>query len=171
MEYAAKKPYPKIEVKGKNLFYAQLLSEDYAGMISEATAIYQYVYQKMVKFQSKVTFSDALLKIAIVEMKHLALLGETITLLGLTPKYQFLDSCNHLVNWNSSFINYDTNISEMLKYNIRLEQNTILNYQRHIAMIDDFYVQRLLNRIIEDEVIHIQCFQTLLREYEKNNIC
>ncbi len=59
----------------------------------------------------------------------------------------------------------------MLKYNIRLEQNTILNYQRHIAMIDDPYVQRLLNRIIEDEVIHIQCFQTLLREYEKNNIC
>ncbi len=171
MEYAANKPYPKVEVKAKNLFYAQLLSEDYAGMISESTAVYQYVYQKMVKFQSNQLFSDVLLKIAIVEMKHLALLGETITLLGLEPKYQFVDSYNQLINWNSSFINYDTNIREMLRYNIRLEQNTILNYQRHIAMIDDPYIRNLLNRIIEDEVIHIQCFQTLLIESEKNSIC
>ncbi len=167
MEYAANKPYPKIEVKEKNLFYAQLLSEDYAGVISEATAIYQYVYQKMVNFQSNILFSDTLLKIAIVEMKHLALLGETITLLGSKPKYQFVDACNQLHNWNSSFIYYHTDIISMLKYNIRMEQNTILNYQRHIVMIDDPYIKRLLNRIIEDEIIHIQCFQTLLVEYEK----
>lgn len=169
MEYQANKPYPKIEVKEKNIFYANLLLQDYCGVISEATAIYQYIYQRINQFQSNVEFSQALLKIAIVEMRHLQLLGEAITLLGLKPEYKFMDSCNNLVNWDSSFINYNTDIVTMLKNNIRLEENTIADYRYHIYMIDDPYIKRLLYRIIEDEEIHITCFQTLLAEYENKN--
>lgn len=167
MEYQANKPYPKVEVKEKNLFYATLLLEDYAGMISESTAIFQYIYERINKFQIHPEFSEALLRIAVVEMRHLQMLGETITLLGLKPEYKSIDSCNYLVNWNSSFVDYNTDIISMLKNDIRLEENTIANYQYHIHMINDPYIKRLLYRIIEDEEIHIQCFQTLLAKYGK----
>ena len=31
-------PYPEIKVEKENLYYAELLSQDYAGIVSEATA-------------------------------------------------------------------------------------------------------------------------------------
>ena len=37
-------PYPKIEVEEKNSYYAKLLYDDYAGNVSETTAIFLYIY-------------------------------------------------------------------------------------------------------------------------------
>ena len=36
-------PYPAIEAEGKNLSYANLLSIDYCGSVSELSAITQYI--------------------------------------------------------------------------------------------------------------------------------
>lgn len=42
--YADPSPYPEIKVLKPNLYYANLLIDDYAGVISEFTAISQYLY-------------------------------------------------------------------------------------------------------------------------------
>jgi bacterioferritin len=42
--YASPLPYPEIKVMEPNKYYATLLLEDYAGMISELTAVNQYSY-------------------------------------------------------------------------------------------------------------------------------
>ncbi len=163
MECQVNKPYPKIMVEGANNFYAKLLMEDYSGVASELTSITQYVYQKFDKFDVSNVFADTLSKIAMVEMKHLELLGETIKLLGVHPK--FLSSsnrCGSLSYWNSGFDNYTTDIISMLFSDIEIEKIAIQNYLYHISIIDDKYIKNLLYRIIEDEEKHIECFNYLL---------
>ena len=43
-KYSDPSPYPKVKVERQNMFYAELLMDDYAGVISEFTAISQYLY-------------------------------------------------------------------------------------------------------------------------------
>ena len=164
MEYRVNKPYPKIEVERPNKKYAKLLLEDYAGISGEDTAIHQYSFQHFDKFNVSKDFADTLAKIAAVEMRHLELLGETIKLLGLNPKFKFTErNCHYLTYFSSSFVNYETDIRNMLLSDIEIEEKAIKNYLYHISIINDKYVKRLLYRIIEDEQVHIKCFKELLK--------
>lgn len=72
-------PYPPVAVREKNPFYAALLAEDFAAATGELTAIHQYVYQSWI-------FAQRRYDIARVEMLHLDILGQLITLLGCVPK-------------------------------------------------------------------------------------
>lgn len=166
MECQVDKPYPKVEVEGKNLEYAKILLEDYAGIVSEETAINQYIYQRFEKFSDNQLFSETLGKIAMVEMHHLELLGETIKLLGINPIFRITEkNYNCLTYWSSSFVDYSVDIVEMLKNDIKIEEEAIRNYQYHISIINDKFIQRLLFRIIEDEKQHINCFKMLLSNF------
>ncbi len=164
MECKVDKPYPKVEVEKPNIEYAKLLFEDYSGDVSELSAITQYVYQKFEKFNVDREFSDTLSEIAMVEMKHLELLGETIKLLGIEPRFIFSDNYGMIKHWNSSFVDYTTNIIDMLLNNIKIEEETIARYQYDINVINDKYIRRTLYRIIEDEEMHIKCFKRLLNK-------
>ena len=162
-ECRVNKPYPEIKVEKKNLEYAKLLLDDYASPVGEDRAIHQYIYQKFDKFKDDPVFAKTLSGIAMVEMRHLELLGETIRLLGVKPEFRFSDkNTNYFVYFNSSFVDYNTDIVEMLKSDIRIEEEAIKNYRYHISVIDDKYIQALLYRIIEDEQMHIKCFNMLL---------
>ena len=161
MECRIDKPYPKIEVEEENINYANLLLEDYSGIVSEETAINQYIYQHFDKFNINEEFSKTMSSIAVVEMKHLELLGKTIKLLGINPIFKIKEK-NCMTYWSSSFVDYNTNIIDMLKNDIKIEEQAIHNYKYHISIINDKYVKRLLYRIIEDEEQHIKCFNILL---------
>lgn len=173
MECRVDKPYPKVEVEGKNIAYANLLLQDYAGISGEDTAIHQYIYQKFDKAGIDPEFSETLSKIAMIEMRHLELLGETIKLLGVDPKFKFIEnSSNCLTYWSGSFVDYTTDIVSMLQNDILIEEEAIKNYQYHISIIDDKYIKRLLYRIIEDEEQHLRCFHMLLdKVISKNSTC
>ena len=157
------KPYPKIMVEGKNFYYANLLLKDYSGAQGELTAITQYMYQLFNKFQQNKEFSNIIFKIAVVEMKHLDLLGKTINLLGIEPKYKFYNG-NSYECWNSSFVNYSTNLVDILESNIKKEENAIKSYKLHMEIINDKYIKKLLYRIILDEYEHLKCFKALLKK-------
>ena len=136
-----------------------LFCKTYAGDIKR----FKILKASIDKFNTDNIFSEVLKKIAMVEMKHLELLGETIKLLGLDPKFKFIDKpCFKITYWNSSFINYDTNIKDMLISDIEIEKEAIKNYKYHISIINDKYIKKLLYRIIEDEEKHIECFNYLL---------
>ncbi len=160
MDCKVNKPYPLVRVEKPNLEYACLLLEDYSGLYSELTSITQYVYQKFDKFNVNEIFSKTLSEIAMVEMHHLELLGETIKLLGVEPRYVFKD--NFMTYWSGSFVDYNTNIIDMLLSDIKLEEEAINKYEYDISVIDDEYIKLTLYRIIEDEKMHIKCFNKLL---------
>lgn len=75
-------PYPPIQVKCRNLSYADLLSVDYCGSVSELTALTQYVNNESRLSMKNCRCAKMLLEIAVAEMMHLQKLGELIFLLG-----------------------------------------------------------------------------------------
>lgn len=164
-------PYPKVRVEEKNPYYADLLSEDYAGIKGELTAITQYSYQHMEKFSSNIEFSKIMEEIAKAEMIHLELLGKTIKLLGKNPIYSTCESSRgDCIMWNSNFVNYSTDLKDMLKIDISSEEAAIKTYTLHKKLIDDKYIKEMLDRIIMDEKRHLEIFNYLYDGLCKSNV-
>lgn len=158
-------PYPEIKVEEKNPYYADLLSQDYAGEVSETTASFLYSYQHFDTFSSNEEFSNIIEEISIVEMKHLEMLGKTIKLLGKSPVFKTCESSRgDCVMWSSSNVIYDNDMRDMLKTDIRSEKMAIKNYEHHRELIDDKYIKEMLSRIILDEKRHLEIFETLLEK-------
>lgn len=155
-------PYPEVRVEEKNPYYADLLSEDYAGRTSETTATLLYSYQHFNTFDSNEEFSKIIEEIAIVEMKHLEMLGKTIKLLGKEPIYKTCEaSRGDCVMWSASNIDYSTRLKEMLEVDIREESKAIKIYESHKRLIKDKYIKNMLDRIILDEKRHLEIFKSL----------
>lgn len=155
------KPYPSIRVEEKNEDYAKLLLKNFAGKVSEDTAIHLYLFQMLILKDDCKELANALEKIAIVEMHHLEMLGETIKLLGIKPVYGTMIG-DYFNPWNGNNVNYTIKKEDMLKINIKAEEKAIKNYQQNIALINDKYIKVLLARIIEDEKLHIKIFKSFL---------
>lgn len=163
MNFESKQLYPKPKVEQKNVEYAKLLLQNYAGNTSEDTAIHLYLFQSFILSKVDAKIANDLFQISIVEMHHLKLLGKTIELLGISPEFITLHSHpESKVYWTSENVKYKTSLNEILEINIENESKAIKTYQEHYRMIEDKYVKELLLRIIEDEKIHLEYFQKQL---------
>lgn len=165
MNYQSNKPYPIPKVERKNKEYARLLLEDYAGANSEDTAIHSYLYQYLLKKEELKEFSNIMEHIAEVEMHHLSLLGETIKLLGIVPAFGSYSNLDNFIFWNSSNVCYNADLKKIILCDIKNEEEAIRNYKKHYAIIKDHYVRELINRIIEDEEVHIFVLNNLYQKY------
>lgn len=150
------KSYPPIKVTKTNKEYAKLLLKNYAGQISEDTAIHLYMYQALVC--SDEDLAKTLKEIAIVEMHHLAMLGELIALLGIKPVYGTIKN-DYFKPWTGSYVNYNICLKDMLETDIKNEEVAIKNYKENINCINDVFIINVLERIIEDELLHIKIFK------------
>lgn len=168
-KYSVDKPYPEAKVERKNVEHANLLLGDYAGQVSEFTAISLYSFQHFVSDEVYKDYAEVIEGIAVVEMKHLELVGETIKLLGVKPA--FTGSFYNGTPWNGCFVNYTTNILDMLMEDIRSEEQAIRTYEKHICLINDNCIKKLLERIILDERLHLKLFNELLHKYSKEHKC
>lgn len=167
MNYQSNLPYPTPRVEKQNLEYARMLSQNYAGDVSEDTAVHLYIYQSIVLSEENSQIANILEKISIVEMKHLDLLGKTIKLLGLTPKFVTYSPDNIKQFWTSANVNYTTSIMSMLKQDIKAETIAIKTYEKHKNEINDKYIKELLSRIIVDEKLHLAIFEKLYEQQKK----
>lgn len=162
--YADPSPYPEIKVIKPNLYYANLLIDDYAGVISEFTAISQYLYHYFFFKDIDKELGELLENVSITEMLHMEILASTIKKLGGNPLIRgSYSTCNNF--WNGSFIYYGKHLCERLKADIDSEYKAIDEYQKHICMINDPYVQKILRRIILDEKVHIKLFNKALLKF------
>lgn len=152
--YRADLPYPEIKVNEKNMKYARILSEDYAGSESELSAITGYIYSSKIIAEKYPGYSSALEKIAIIEMKHLEILAELIIKLGGDPQFRAENKYCALEYWNGGYLSYSKDIKNVILDNIKNESAAIDNYLRHICMISDENIKAILKRIIMDEEIH-----------------
>lgn len=171
MNFQFNKPYPKPKVSAKNMEYAKILLQDYAGDSGEDSAVHLYLFQNLILSKKYPKIANNLFHISVIEMHHLKLLGETIELLGMTPEYVTYDAdFDKKVYWSSQNINYVTSIVDILKLDIEKESGAIREYQAHYEAIMDPYIRELLLRIIEDEKIHLDYFQKQLSVFEKENM-
>lgn len=157
-------PYPEPKVLHPNEYYAMLLLEDYAGAVSELTAIHQFIYHHLVFDEDCQELAELEEGVAINEMHHLKMLGETIRLLGVAPKFRtFTD--NSPIYWKANFVYYGSNICDRLAADIAAERSAIVQYRRHQKLIDDPYIQTLLDRLILDEEHHLRLFREAALKY------
>lgn len=155
-------PYPPIRVECPNPEYARLLLDDYAGMVSEMTAINQYLFHHNDMPKEFAEVAELLEGVSIVEMRHMEMLAELIRLLGQPPIY--MDGQGRF--WDASYVLYMTgNPCEQLRVDIESERAAIETYRQHIAMIDDRYIKAVLARIVKDEQLHLRLFSRAYQRY------
>ncbi|MDD4187228.1 MAG: manganese catalase family protein [Bacilli bacterium] len=157
--YHSDMPYPEIKVSRPNLDYANLLMADYAGFISELSAINQYYYHYIVLNDVDAEIANMLKNISYVEIRHFDTLAKVILLLGGDP-ILFADA-NY---WNGDYIYYGDNILSRLEVDLQVELDAIENYQKKIELIDDPYVKNILRRIILDEEVHVRLFKKAIEK-------
>ncbi len=155
-------PYPAVQVEGPNPEYARLLLDDYAGIVSEMTAITQYLFHHFDMPEELADVAQMLEDVAIVEMHHMEILAELIKLLGQPPMY--MDGQG--LFWNATYVPYLSGCPcEQLRSDIHAEQTAIETYRRHIELIDDRYIKEILARIVMDEELHLQLFSEAYEKY------
>lgn len=163
-------PYPPIKVKEPNLEYAQIISNDFAGIVSEFGAIAQYVNHQIRLNLIAQKASQTLLAISKAEMIHMEMLGKLIIKLGGDVNYCFYNkNSKKCSEWKTEYINYGTNYINMILMDINDEYKAIKQYEEHIKEIKDENIQKILKRIIEDEKYHIELLSGLVRDYNSEN--
>lgn len=159
-------PYPPIQVKCRNRSYADLLSVDYCGSVSELSALTQYINNESRLSMEHCRHARLLLEIGVAEMMHLQKLGELIFLLGgevdYTARYQNGKNCL----WTPEYLTLPDHMREMIHVDIEGERAAIKQYRMHISRMDDECVNAVLARIIKDEEYHILLLQSILEEME-----
>lgn len=162
--YSDPSPYPEVRVLAPDRYYASLLVDDYAGRVSEFTAISQYLYHHFYFEKYSKDLGALLENVSIVEMYHMELLAEAIIKLGGDPQIRgsFSTGGNY---WDGGYIYYGNQIYDQLKADIQAEYEAIRAYQAHISAIHDPCIQALLRRIILDEQVHIRHFNDALSKY------
>lgn len=156
-------PYPPTQVKEQNLIYANMLSVDYCGAVSELSAIAQYINNENRLSCNHCPMAKTLLGIGMAEMMHLQKLGELIFLLGGTVDFNAKYRSGRPKMWTPEYLLIPENTMRMLAADIEAEQDAIRQYEAHINAINDEYVNAVLERIITDEEYHIMLLQYLMK--------
>ncbi len=156
-KYKADMPYPDTIIKTQSMYEIRLLMPVYGGRESETTAIMNYIYQSYVLAEQYPEIADCLLHIGMVEMEHHEMLGKAITMLGGTPYI----GGNHSY-WQGSYANYSKDIKTILQNDIADEKQAIRDYKdiTHTSKMPEIVV--LVERIIEDEKVHIEILTTII---------
>jgi len=155
-------PYPPLQVREKNQLYAELLSISYCGMVSEMSAIMQYINNENRMFCERCPMGKTILGMAMGEMMHMQKLGELIHLLSGSVCYVTKQSGGRQWMWSPQCLTLPEKVGEMLQADLESEQAAISQYNMHIRMIKDDYVNAVLERIIQDEQYHIMLLRSML---------
>lgn len=156
-------PYPPIQVSGKNQAYANLLSIDYCGSVSEMSAVMQYINSENRLSCEACSVAKTILGIAMAEMIHLQKLGELISLLGGKLDYVAKHQNGKQQMWTPGFLDLQEHTQKILAAGIESEKAAIHQYEMHMKVIRDGGINAVLARIIKDEEYHIMLLQALLK--------
>lgn len=154
-------PYPPAKADGVNIYFASLLTNDFAGPVGELSAVTDYTFQALVTPDQSI--ASLVSGISKVEMHHLQLIGQLIVSLGGNPRFAVQNGCGTCF-WNGQLIGYATNPRDYLREDIKNEKATIENYRNRIEQISDNGVRAVLERIIKDEEHHIDLYGQALAQ-------
>ncbi|MBQ3049489.1 MAG: manganese catalase family protein [Oscillospiraceae bacterium] len=154
-------PAPSTETFERNPAYAAVLYNDFAGSLSEFSAVAKYFYQHLILQKTHPELASDLMAVSVKEMQHLKLLGELIVNLGGDPKFRNLEHSRESY-WCGNRVNYSRNLQYLLMENIKDEQKSVAAYRLHICQIKNTSAQAVLEYIISDELEHIKIFESWL---------
>ncbi len=123
------------------------------GIEHEYTVILQYLFHSYMTTNKEVKreMEDQ----AINEMQHLGWLAEKMIDDKGSPRIEHIE------------VDQSTNTAEMLRTDIKIEQEVAAEYDRAAKEVKDSKLKKLLMRIRDHEVYHTEIFSDLLKEEEK----
>ena len=166
VRYAAEGPYPPVEVEGKNRQYAQAIGSNVGGSASEMSAVARYFYSHVTVVGCE-EVADCLMRIAVVEMRHLDIFARLARQLGEDPRLWAVNRGGRRY-WTPEYLRYPQRVDQVLRYALEEEKGTIQKYRQQMLWIRDNNVQANLQRIIEDEEVHVKLLTDLLAAYGPN---
>ena len=165
IQYQLNKPYPVPVGLSENRRCAQMLLRLYCGSVSELTSVCQYMYHYQEALPVYAPLAEAYQGICIAEMQHMTLLGGCIKQMGMRPKYRYFSESESPVNWSVRNVRYCSTVGDMLLADIQNEESTVKQYQQALRRTNNTQIKMLLERILEDEELHVQIFTDLYNHY------
>lgn len=151
--YTDSSPYPPAQVSSPNKQYANLLMEDFAGPKGEFTAMSTYFYHHYTADETAGDYGVMAMRIAVAEMNHMNILSSLIRQLGGDPVFRGGLNSNGRY-WTAGTVFYGQDLRQKLQNALEGEINAIASYQKHIALISDPQIKKVLERILLDEELH-----------------
>lgn len=164
--YTDSSPYPPVEVSAPNKQYANLLMDDFAGPKGEFTAMSTYFYHHYTADDKADNYGVMTMRIAIAEMNHMNILSSLICQLGGNPAFRGGFNSGERY-WTSRNVFYSQDLREKLQNALEGEIKAVENYRKHIALIDDPCVKKVLERIILDEELHKSYIMQMIAAHAK----
>lgn len=159
----AERPFPTTDGLCRDAYSLRIISSVYATPAGELNAILQYLYHyHMFNAGGREEFARTIGDIAMAEMLHLRLLGATITALGAPPVYTAAPPA--MFNFYSAkFVTYSHSLVCMAEDDVRAEKQAIRGYERMLCMLRNQKVRDIIERILEDERLHLAEFEKILQ--------
>lgn len=157
VEIKIDKPYPEIIGADENMNTVAILKNLANGKVGEVAASMQYIFQSVIADKTKQEIAEIFEEIGVIEMLHLDMLMHAITMFGGIPKYE--DAQGNF--FNTANLNYSMKLKDMLENNIRAESIAIENYRKAIHHVSNNSLKALFERIIEDEMRHLEIFKQI----------
>ena len=157
-------PFPTTDGICPDAYSLAVISPAYASSTGELNAILQYFYHFFnFEQQGLKEYAETLEGIAIAEMLHLRLLGETITALGSQPIYcQYPPTAYNF--YSTKFVSYSRNLVNMIEDDIMDEKHAICQYKKMLTRLKNEQVKAIVSRILEDEKLHLEVLKNILNK-------
>jgi len=123
------------------------------GIEHEYTVVLQYLLQSYLTPNEEA--QEELQDQAINEMQHMGWLAEEMVSSGGNPKMEHIE------------VDRSTKTGDMLRADIKIEKEVAAEYDRAAGKIEDSGLKRLLKRIRDHEIYHVDVFSDLLKEEEE----
>ncbi len=148
-------PYPEVKDLKGNSNDIRLLAKAYSSCGSETTAVLQYAFQH---YMLPGEIGDIIGKISLTEMIHHELLGKAIVAMGGVP---------YLTNgfggdYTTKCVYEGRDIKDMLTQNIKDEKAAVEYYESIKDKLSNSRLTKLIERIMADELVHIDVFNKLM---------
>jgi bacterioferritin len=119
----------------------------------EIEAILTYLHHSFILHDDYCKISRRSEEISLDEMRHMEWLSEEVVDLGGTPTIEHVEL---------KFT--EKTPAEMMRRNVELEKRAIADYQKHIEMVEDPKLKRLLGKIKFEEEEHLEEFRKSMEE-------
>lgn len=158
-------PYPKTDGICPDVCTLKIITPAYSTSCGELNAVMQYIYHSLnFKHGGMKEHAETLEGIAIAEMIHFRLLGETIFALGAQPV--FTSQPPFAYNFYSTkFVAYSRTLKNMIEDDVIDEKQAINGYERMLRHLKNESVKAIIARIIEDERLHLAALQKILSDF------
>lgn len=159
-------PFPTIKNLSADAYSLRVISTAYASPTGELNAILQYVYHSLFfKRCGYADVADKLVSIAVAEMQHLDLLGQTILALGAPPVFCRYPSSG-FDYYSTKYVAYSRSLKFMLEDDILGEQQAISDYDKMLKKLQNVQVKEIVSRIRADEILHLETLQNILCDFK-----